>query len=116
MASWTTEERQRAIVQVQELASTDPEFRQRALANPAEAVKEVTGKDLPSGFELRMVSNEGADLTLVLPDLEFESEELSDADLEQIAGGRCAASCAASCAVTSTLGVGIPGVGGAACV
>jgi len=97
-------------------ASTDVAFHALAISNSAAAVKEVSGKQLPEGFKVRFVSNEGADLTLVLPDVVTGDDELSDAELEQVAGGRCAASCAASCAVTSTVGIGIPGVGGAACV
>lgn len=116
MSNWTIEDQRAAIVAVMEKANVDAAFNVRALADPAAAVKEVTGKDLPAGYTLRFVPNNGADLTLVLPDLQRESEELSDAQLEQVAGGRCSGSCAASCAATSTVGLGLPGVGGVACV
>lgn len=87
MSNWTNEDTEAAIAKVMEKASTDPAFRDMALSDPAGAVKAASGKDLPDGFNLRMVSNEGADLTLVLPDP--ASEELSDADLDAVSGGRC---------------------------
>lgn len=87
MSSWTAEDQAAAAKALMEKSATDAAFRKRALADPAAAIKEVSGKDLPAGFKLRLVSNEGADLTLVLPDP--VSEDLSDADLEAVSGGRC---------------------------
>ncbi len=87
MSDWSNEDTTAAIEKLLERAGTDPAFREKALADPAAAIKEVSGKELPSNFKLRLVSNEGADLTLVLPDP--ASEELSDADLEAVSGGRC---------------------------
>lgn len=113
--SWTTEEQNAAIAALLKRASSDADFHARAVNDPAAAVKEVAGRDLPSGFKLRLVENKGADLTLVLPDLQADSQELSDAELESVAGGRCAASCLASCAISTTVGLGVPGLGGAAC-
>ncbi len=113
--SWTMEDQQSAIAAVLKKASSDADFHARALSDPAAAVKEVTGKDLPAGFKLRIVPTTDADLTLVLPDVQADSQELSDAELESVAGGRCAASCLASCAISSTVGLGLPGVGGLAC-
>lgn len=66
--------------------ASDAAFREMALQNPEAALKDVSGKDLPEGFELRLVSNEGADLTIVLPDP--TSGELSDGDLEAVSGGK----------------------------
>ena len=113
MSNWSLEEQQEAVQKIQERAVVDADFRQRTLADPASVVHEVSGKTLPDGFTLRAVSNDNADLTLVLPDPEAEMEELSDTDLEQVAGGRCASSCCGSapCAVTSTLyALGVPGI------
>ncbi len=113
--SWSIQEQRLAFAQIMDRAMIDADFNARALADPAWAVLEVTGKSLPDGYRLRFVSNEKADVTVVLPDMAAESTELSDAELESVAGGRCAGSCLASCAISSTVGLGIPGVGGVAC-
>lgn len=113
--SWSIQEQRAVIAEIMERAMIDPAFNARALADPGWAVLEASGKPLPEGFKLRFVPNEKADLTIVLPDLQADAAELSDVELEQVAGGRCGASCASTCAVSLTVGLGIPGVGGIAC-
>ena len=115
MTEITASEANEAVQKVLKKAGSDATFHALALSNPAAAVKEATGKDLPAGFKLRIVPTTDADLTLVLPDVQADSQELSDAELESVAGGRCAGSCLASCAISSTVGLGLPGVGGLAC-
>ncbi len=110
----THEEAEQAIQEVVKRAQTDSEFRRLCLTEPNTAAKQAIGKDVPEGFTLRFIENQGADLTVVLPDFIDEKAELSDKDLDQVAGGKCAGSCAASCAVTSCVCVGIPSVTGIA--
>ena len=117
MSEWTVEEQQKVMAEVVKKAATDAEFRARCFADPSGAIEEVAGKPVPEGHKIQFVDGSGYDVTLVLPGLVEESGELSDEDLEQVAGGgRCAASCAGSCAITSTATYGVPGVGGVACV
>ena len=97
----TSLEAEQAIEQIVKRAQTDIQFRQLCLDNPNSAAQEVTGKDIPEGFALRFVENQGADLTVVLPDLVDGSAELSELELEQVAGGTV--KCAASCGGTSLL-------------
>jgi hypothetical protein len=85
--NWTEEEAQNALGSIVKRATTDHEFRRLALENPAAAVLEATGKPLPEGFEINVLENDGADLTVVLPDAIGDSE-LSDGQLEAIAGGK----------------------------
>jgi hypothetical protein len=103
----TSLEAEQAIEQIIQRAQTDRQFRQLCLDNPNSTVQEVTGKDIPEGFTLRFVENQGADLTVVLPDLVDGNAELSNAELEQVAGGgdkpNCAASCGVSCGYSDDL-------------
>ena len=97
----TSQEAERAIEQIVKRAQIDPEFRQLCIDKPNAAATEATGKELPDGFTLRFVDNHNADLTVVLPDLSDAGAELSDAELEQVAGGgskegRCGGSCGVS--------------------
>lgn len=103
--SWTQEEAQAALQIIVKRATTDAEFRQLFLTNAAAAVKEATGRDLPEGFSLRVVENKGADLTVVLPDTPTSSE-LSDSELEAVAGGhKCGAG---TCGVSAVCGITEP--------
>ena len=99
----TALEAEQAIEQIVKRAQTDIQFRQLCIDNPNLAAQEVTGKDIPEGFTLRFVENQGADLTVVLPDNIETSAELDDTELEQVAGGlnnKCTGSCGVSCGVS----------------
>ena len=104
-------EAEQAIEQIIKRAQSDRSFRQLCLDNPNLAAEEVVGKELPAGYVLRFVENKSADLTVVLPDAIEESAELSDTELDQVAGGKCAASCAAT-GPGGCLCIGIPSVTG----
>ncbi|ORB86306.1 hypothetical protein B1987_23885 [Mycobacterium kansasii] len=49
----TEDELRSAVRQVFKRAQTDWEFRQLCLADPAAAIREVSGRSLPSGFVLQ---------------------------------------------------------------
>lgn len=83
---WTDEEAHEALQSVVKRATTDPEFRKLALADPAAAILEATGKSLPEGYVVNLVENGGADLTVVLPD-PVAAAEISDVELDAVVGG-----------------------------
>jgi hypothetical protein len=98
----TLQEADSLLEEMVKRAQSDLEFRQLCLSEPNIATKQVTGKEVPEGFKLRFVENQGADLTIVLPDPIDANAELSDEELEEVAGGKCGVSCGVSCVAGST--------------
>ncbi|MBW4534285.1 MAG: NHLP leader peptide family RiPP precursor [Pleurocapsa minor HA4230-MV1] len=108
----TQQEAEQAIERIIKRAQTDSEFRQLCLDNPNCAAQEATGKEIPPGYVLKFVDNKRADLTVVLPDIIEESAELSDTELDQVAGGgKCGISCGAT-GPGGCLCIGIPSLTG----
>ena len=66
-------------------SATDMEFRKKLINSPAEAFAEH-GTTVPEGWDIRFVENH-ADATIVLPDVVDPAAELSEAELEAVAGG-----------------------------
>lgn len=89
---------------VLERSATDPKFRKDLLTNPREAIATHFGKDaqsMPTNFNVKFVENTGS-ATVVLPDFVEETAELSEEELESVAGGTTPA-CAVASAVLSVV-------------
>ena len=74
---------------VLERSATDATFRQELLANPRQAIGSHFGKDadsMPQNFNVKFIENT-ANATVVLPDFVDEAAELSEEELETVAGG-----------------------------
>jgi aspartate carbamoyltransferase regulatory subunit len=84
---WSQEEANHTLEELKKRSMVDPEFRKLALSNPNAAVNKVNPKPIPSGFSVKFVENTGNVKTIVLPDPVGRAEELSDAELEEVAGG-----------------------------
>jgi hypothetical protein len=68
----------------------DEDFRQRLIEDPKGAVEEELGTRLPEGVRIVTVEESADTIYLVLPSTPMkgrESVELSDPDLESVAGG-----------------------------
>jgi hypothetical protein len=70
-------------------AIEDSGFRAQLVADPKAAVEKVLNTQLPAGISLKVVEASANEFTIVLP---YEAKtsadgELSDADLESVAGG-----------------------------
>ena len=67
-------------------AVTDTDARERFLADP-KAVLAAAGLDLPQWFTVNAREGDAAELTITLPALLDPDADLSDMDLEAVAGG-----------------------------
>ena len=85
--SWTKEEVKEAVTKVLEMAKQDEKFRERVLSDVYAAVKEVTGKEVPREFKINVIDGAGYHSTIVLPPVRKEADELTDTELEVVAGG-----------------------------
>lgn len=73
---------------VLEKAYTDSTYRARLLKNSNEAIKEVVGKDMPAGVNFVIHENTTTTHHYILPSTAVKTSELSDVELEQVAGGK----------------------------
>lgn len=81
------EETQRAYLNtILKKTVTDAEFRAKALSDPAAAIKEATGQDLPAGIKVKFVEKL-EEVVIVLPPASGSEEITDDAVLEKVAGG-----------------------------
>jgi Nitrile hydratase, alpha chain len=67
----------------------DEEFRQRLLADPRAAIEQELGSRLPESIEVRVVEESADTIYLVLPSRSADAQgsELSDRELDAVAGG-----------------------------
>jgi hypothetical protein len=69
-------------------ASVDAAFRTQLLASPGTAVYEAFGIRLPAGVQVKFIERDPAwNAVYLLPDLHADDEELSETELESVAGG-----------------------------
>lgn len=100
-STMTEQELQTAVREVIKRSLLDSAFRTKALADGGAAIAAVSSKALPAGISLTFIENRGKQKkTVVLPDPVAEPDQLSEADLEQVAGG-CGVTCgSSSCVIT----------------
>jgi hypothetical protein len=87
MTEWTEAEAQKTVAELVKRGATDPAFRRLALQDPVAAIAMINPRPIPPGFKVQVVDAHGANLTVVLPDLIPAGGELSDSQMEQVAGG-----------------------------
>lgn len=69
-------------------ATFDSDFRRTLLSAPELALQAAFGVQVPADFRVRFIEKDpGLDVLIVLPDLKRTDEELTDDDLDAVAGG-----------------------------
>jgi hypothetical protein len=69
-------------------AMKHPQYRDALLKNPKKVIETQLNNKLPDGLNVKVVQESGDTIFLRLPHKISEGSELSDADLEQVAGGK----------------------------
>jgi hypothetical protein len=69
-------------------AASDSGLRQKLITDPARAVLEITGVAVPPNLRIRFIEKPpDIDLLIVLPDVAPEDAELTQDELDAVAGG-----------------------------
>lgn len=84
--AWTQEKIEEVAKSVREKTLTDLAFRERFKTEPNAVIEEIADLQIPAGFRIKVIAPEDADLTIALP--KIETDELSDIELEAVAGGK----------------------------
>ena len=84
----------------------DPEFKKRVVSDPKGMLEQHTGQKLPAGLKIVIHEEDANTLHFTIPPSPTNLSELSDAELEKVAGGTDIAITllVASIAVTSAVG------------
>lgn len=101
-AGYDPESTNAAIGKLIKKAWSDASFKQRLLSDPKPAIADASGIELPASLKVRVHEDKPGLKNLIVP-VNPNSEDLSDADLEAIAGG------ALSKGVQTATGCGIAG-------
>ena len=83
---WTQQQIDECIEACRRRAAVDAGFRGKLLSDPAAAIRELSGREIPAGFRIRILENDPAyDATFVLPPA--ASGDVSDKELDGVTGG-----------------------------
>lgn len=74
---------------IREQLSRDPQFRQRLLRDPKGTLSSVFGIDVPDDMDVHVHEETPSDIHITIPG----SPELSEHELEMVAGGVCWTNC-----------------------
>lgn len=68
-------------------AVQNPRYREALLADPKDVIERQLNNKLPSAMNVAVVQDTADVMYVVLPHVPAEGDELSDSDLESVAGG-----------------------------
>ncbi|SFF07921.1 NHLP leader peptide domain-containing protein [Paenibacillus algorifonticola] len=89
--SWTHEQFNETVHAVIAKANSDAAFRALAVSDIYAAIKAATGHEVPQQFKINIVDATGYHSTIVLPEVRDAADELTETELESVAGGSKAA-------------------------
>lgn len=91
------QEMEKLLEQVKAKAWVDSGFRRVLIAEPKKAIEALIGGELPENVKINILEEQPGAINLVLP-AKIEEEELSDDQLDSVAGGFCKwPSCKVTC-------------------
>jgi len=70
-----------------EKASKDENFRQKLMENPKTAIQNELGGLIPDSVSIKVIEEKENEVCLVIPNTGIVTSELSDVELESVAGG-----------------------------
>ncbi len=73
---------------ISNFADKNPDYKKALLEDPKKVVAMQLGQDLPESLTVKVVQDTADTIHMVLPYVPQEGAELSDADLEMVAGGK----------------------------
>jgi RecJ-like exonuclease len=88
MSDWSKESVEEVVEKVCAKAAKDEKFRALCISNIQAAIKEVSGKEVPSNLKINVVDTTGYHMNVTLPPLQKADGELKDSELESVAGGK----------------------------
>lgn len=68
-------------------AAKNEKYRDALLKNPKDVIERQLNNKLPESLAVKVVQDTSSTMHIVLPHVPGEGEELSDSDLESVAGG-----------------------------
>ena len=71
-----------------EFSAKDPKYRAALLANPKDVLSKQMNQSLPDSLKVKVVQETADTIYLIVPYVPQQGDELSDADLEKVAGGK----------------------------
>ena len=73
---------------IAEFASKDASYRQALLADPKGVLAKQMNQSLPDSLHVKVLQETADTIYLIAPYVPQQGDELSDADLEKVAGGK----------------------------